>query len=323
MLFIVNNPKPLFLASGLLFMLGSVGMGVGMGMQQRATARRRTRGGRARYLDYLHGVRVQLQAAGAAQRAASAWRHPPPDALLAITGSSARLWERRPEDADFLVLRVGEGRLPLATPFHLPSEDGLAAQSDPVCAEAIAQLAKAQSTVPNQAVAVDLKASPVVTMFGQRDAVEDAARALLSQLAVLHAPDDVRLLLCTRQASAPAWEWMKWLPHLRGASDGETGPTVCDAEGLDAAITTRAATRPAYLARRAGGSRPVAGCARRRPGSGSGGDRIAAPDAIADHADRYRGQSRGGAGRGRSAIARRRRPARSRTRRSRGGRRPA
>jgi S-DNA-T family DNA segregation ATPase FtsK/SpoIIIE len=241
MLFIVNNPKPLFLASGLLFMLGSVGMGVGMGMQQRATARRRTRGGRARYLDYLHGVRVQLQAAGAAQRAASAWRHPPPDALLAITGSSARLWERRPEDADFLVLRVGEGRLPLATPFHLPSEDGLAAQSDPVCAEAIAQLAKAQSTVPNQAVAVDLKASPVVTMFGQRDAVEDAARALLSQLAVLHAPDDVRLLLCTRQASAPAWEWMKWLPHLRGASDGETGPTVCDAEGVDAAITTRAA----------------------------------------------------------------------------------
>ncbi len=241
MLFIVNNPKPLFLASGLLFMLGSVGMGVGMGMQQRSTARRRTRGGRARYLDYLHGVRVQLQAAAAAQRAASAWRHPPPDALLAMTGSSARLWERRPEDADFLVLRVGQGRLPLATPFQVPSQDGLEAQSDPVCAEAMGQLARAQSTVPNEAIAVDLRASPVVTLVGQRDAVEDAARALLGQLAVLHAPDDVRLLLCTRQASAPAWEWMKWLPHLRGASDGETGPAVCDAEGVDAAITTRAA----------------------------------------------------------------------------------
>src|SRR2546425_6345431 len=47
MLFIVNNPKPLFLASGLLFMLGSVGMGIGMGMQQRSSVKRRLRGGGA------------------------------------------------------------------------------------------------------------------------------------------------------------------------------------------------------------------------------------------------------------------------------------
>src|SRR3981081_2240226 len=46
MLFIVNNPKPLFVASGLLFMLGSIGMGVGMAVQQRqgGPARRTPRG---------------------------------------------------------------------------------------------------------------------------------------------------------------------------------------------------------------------------------------------------------------------------------------
>src|SRR2546427_9577293 len=88
MLFIVNNPKPLFLASGLLFMLGSVGMGIGMGMQQRSSVKRRLRGGRARYLDYLHGVRVQLQAAAAAQPAPSAWSPPPPDAPLCPPGST-------------------------------------------------------------------------------------------------------------------------------------------------------------------------------------------------------------------------------------------
>jgi len=241
MLFIVNNPKPLFLASGLLFMLGSVGMGVGMGMQQRSTARRRTRGGRARYLDYLHGIRVQLQAAAAAQRAASAWSHPQPDALLAITGSTARLWERRPDDPDFLVVRVGEGRLPLVTQFQVPPEDGLAAQSDPVCAEAMAEMVRTQSTVPNQAITIDLKASPVVSVLGQRSATQDALRAVLSQLAVLHAPDDVRLLLCTRQNTAPAWDWMKWLPHLRAPSADGSGPAICDADGLDTAISTRAA----------------------------------------------------------------------------------
>src|SRR6266851_4414126 len=74
MLFVVNNPKPLFLASGLLFMAGSIGMGIGMAMQQRSTARRRTRGGRAGYLDYLAGLRSELQATANAQRASSRWR---------------------------------------------------------------------------------------------------------------------------------------------------------------------------------------------------------------------------------------------------------
>src|SRR3989442_7287636 len=78
MLFIVNNPKPLFLASGLLFMLGSVGMGAGMALQQRSATKRRTRGERTRYLDYLHNVRGELQRVAVAQRAASVWSHPPP-----------------------------------------------------------------------------------------------------------------------------------------------------------------------------------------------------------------------------------------------------
>jgi len=42
MLFIANNPKPLYLVSGLFFMVGSVGMGVGLAAQQRSTASRRT-----------------------------------------------------------------------------------------------------------------------------------------------------------------------------------------------------------------------------------------------------------------------------------------
>src|ERR1700694_97414 len=90
MLFIVNNPKPLFLASGLLFMLGSIGMGVGMAVQQRLTARRRVQAARNPYLEYLGNLREEAQAAAAAQRALAAWRYPLPDALLGLIRSSAR-----------------------------------------------------------------------------------------------------------------------------------------------------------------------------------------------------------------------------------------
>src|SRR5260370_1226881 len=138
MLFILNNPKPVFVASGVLFMVGSIGMGVGMGVQQRLTKRRRRTIGRERYLDYLRGVRAQLQSTAAAQPAASGSRHPNPSALLALPRSSPRLWERRPEDTDFLQVRVGSGTRPLATPLNWSPEEGPSSLRDPGCTAAAA-----------------------------------------------------------------------------------------------------------------------------------------------------------------------------------------
>ena len=222
MLFIANNPKPLFVASGLLFMLGSVGMGVGMAVQQRLSARRRTRAVRNRYLDYLRGVRADLQAAGAAQRASSAWRHPLPDALLALTRNPARLWARRPEDADFLETRVGEGSMPLATPLQVPTSDGPGQAADPVCAAAVDELVRVHGWLANEPIVVDLEEARVVSIVGSGAARLDLARALVSQLAALHAPDDVHMLLGVSPAAAAGWEWIKWLPHLRGADEAAT-----------------------------------------------------------------------------------------------------
>src|ERR1700687_261125 len=245
MLFILNNPKPVFVASGMLFMLASVGMGVGIGVQQRLTKRRRRRIGRERYLDYLRGMRAQLQAAAAAQRTASGWRHPAPNALLALPRSSPRMWERRPEDADFLQLRVGQGTRPLATPLTLAREEGPASLRDPVCVAAVDELVRVHGSIPGQAIAVDLKDVPVVSIVGARGDGLDVARALACQLVALHSPEEVRVLLCASPTAAPDWEWMKWLPHLRAVEDAEqdgaAGKAVSDAEGLEAILTARAA----------------------------------------------------------------------------------
>jgi ESX secretion system protein EccC len=240
MLFIVNNPKPLFVASGLLFMLGSVGMGVGMAVQQRSTARRRTYAARATYLDYLGGLRTELQKTAAAQRASSAWRYPSPDALPALIRSSARLWERRPEDADFLQVRVGEGRQPLATALHVPVSDGPAQPSDPVCVSAADELVAVHGSVAGEAIGVGLQGARVVSVLGPRAVRLDVARALCCQLAVLHAPEEVRLLLCAGPTAAGDWEWIKWLPHLGDQGDSNAG-TVDDTAALDAVVSSRTA----------------------------------------------------------------------------------
>ena len=233
MLFIVNNPKPIFVASGLLFMAASIGMGAGMAVQQRMGMRRRRYAARAAYLEYLADLRSRLRTTAAAQRAASAWRHPPADALLALIHSSGRLWERRPEDSDFLQVRVGEGRNPLATPLVLPVDDGPAQASDPVCITAAGDLVSANAWVARDAVGVDLKDARVVSIVGPRAARLDVVRALICQLAVLHAPDEVRMQLGARPSATRDWEWIKWLPHL----DGQNG----DAADLDATLSARAA----------------------------------------------------------------------------------
>jgi S-DNA-T family DNA segregation ATPase FtsK/SpoIIIE len=240
MLFIVNNPRPLFVASGLLFMLSSIGMGAGMAVQQRATARRRTSAARAKFLEYLGNLRTDLQATAAAQRASSAWCFPAPDALLALIRSSIRLWERRPADADFLQIRVGTGPRPLATPLQVPLQDGLAQAADPVCVAAADDLARAHGWVAGDVVAVDLQRARVVSIVGPRAARLDVARALACQLAVLHAPDDVRVLLCARPAMAPEWEWMKWLPHLfKSSPSDQEGTLLDDPAELDSLLSAR------------------------------------------------------------------------------------
>ena len=225
MIFIANNPKPLFLVSGLLFMVGSVGMGVGMAAQQRMGVRRRVMAARAQYLDYLAGLREQIRQAAAAQQAASTWIHPAPAALLSLTGSP-RLWERRPDDPDFLQLRIGQGPRPIVTRLSAPAADGPGPRIDPVCAVAIEELLAATKSV-DAAMAVDLKATLAVSISGPRVASLEVARALLCQLVVMHSPNDVHLRLIS--ASPEDWDWMKWLPHLR--DEGPVTRTVTVADG--------------------------------------------------------------------------------------------
>jgi S-DNA-T family DNA segregation ATPase FtsK/SpoIIIE len=242
MLFIVNNPKPLFVASGLLFMLSSIGMGVGMAVQQRLAAKRRTYAARAKYLEHLGNLRSDLQTTASAQRASSAWRHPLPDSLLELVRSTQRLWERRPTDPDFLHIRVGQGPQPLATPIQVPVQDSLAQAPDPVCVSAADELVQAHGWLADGTIAIDLKQAHVVSIVGPRAACLDVARALCCQLAALHAPDEVEMLLSASPNVAPDWEWVKWLPHVFTSSPAEAdGNLVADRAKLDGVLAARAA----------------------------------------------------------------------------------
>jgi DNA segregation ATPase FtsK/SpoIIIE, S-DNA-T family len=128
-----------------------------------------------------------------------------------------RLWERRPEDADFLVVSVGLGTLP-ADVDVAGSQSGVPLTQPAVC------------DVP---VTVSLPTVGVLGVAGSPCATAPLARAIIGQLVVLHSPRDLGVVLLAESARAQTWEWVRWLPHLRPAS-----PVNCQALlGLDAETT--------------------------------------------------------------------------------------
>ncbi|HEY4864109.1 MAG TPA: type VII secretion protein EccCb [Candidatus Dormibacteraeota bacterium] len=242
-LFVVVNPKPIYIVSGVLFALAAVAMGVGMGAQQQLGARRRTALERGRYQVYLAGLRRAARGVTEQQRAAAAWRHPAPGGLQQVVRSEVRRWERRQDDADFLELRVGEGRRPLATPLRLEGGGGPLNRTDPVAEQALRSFVSAQGTVSDQPLTVRLTEAPVLSVVGARQPALSLLRALLGQLVALHAPDDARLMLCLGERERGDWQWTKWLPHLRtsGVAGEGSAIRVGGAPDLAAAIATEAA----------------------------------------------------------------------------------
>ncbi|GCD46562.1 FtsK/SpoIIIE domain-containing protein [Streptomyces paromomycinus] len=143
------------------------------------------------------GLRV---AAGPDPAAAGMW----------AVGPGARLWERRRGHPDHLLLRVGTVRqASLLTIEDSSREDNHRSVN---------------WQIPDMPIGVDLCGDGVIGISGETDAARALARWTVAQAAVLHSPRDVRITVLTDAAGAPAWEWVRWLPHARPGEGGVTAP---------------------------------------------------------------------------------------------------
>jgi S-DNA-T family DNA segregation ATPase FtsK/SpoIIIE len=115
----------------------------------------------------------------------------------------ARLWERRPGDADHLVVRVGTADQPARTIVHRPD------QSLP------------PPRVRDIPVVVDLAEATVFGIAGPRKRSLAVAGAMLAQLAIWHSPRTTRVVVLSVATNAEAdWAWAARLPHALGEPHG-------------------------------------------------------------------------------------------------------
>ncbi|MFD6420371.1 type VII secretion protein EccCa [Streptomyces sp. NPDC060198] len=261
---------------GISFVLLSIGLTVGVRMQMRSAQRKQRVRARDRYLDHLTEVRKAAWQVASDQRLIAAWRHPSPYRLRAVAVGRRRVWERRPADADFLVVRIGTGRGRLATPVRLATRNDPTLEYDGRAKAVADRLVETTAEVTGQPLTVDLSRGGVVSVLGPAVRARAVVRALLTQVAVLHAPDDVRIAVVTAGATEddgatdhdggdhlpgrgplPSWDWAKWLPHTHEPEEsGEAGVVPLVAEDF-AGIADRL-TDWLASAREQSGQRPFA-----------------------------------------------------------------
>lgn len=186
---------------------------------------------RREYLRHLTTLRRRVRQTARQQRAGLYYRHPDPGRLWS-TVDSHRVWERRPGDPDFGVVRVAVGPQTLATPLVPPVTRPLE-ELEPMTAGALRRFLDAYSVVPDLPVALSLRSFARVFVRGGQPAgtgggtaeggtgspdAQALARAMLVQLAVFHAPDELLVAVCAGPERRRHWEWVKWLPHAHHPS---------------------------------------------------------------------------------------------------------
>ncbi|WP_454356783.1 FHA domain-containing protein [Streptomyces calvus] len=169
----------------------------------------RKRGGLTAWARRLTGGRQEPQAAeavdgtadpaaapGTAATATAAPETWPDPAALLLTalGPGPRLWERGPGHPEALAVRLGTADRPA------PDGSGL---------------------LPAVPVTSGLREVGALGLAGPRERLAGLARSVLAQLAALHSPDALEIvLIATDPARPPAertaeWSWLGWLPHVR------------------------------------------------------------------------------------------------------------
>ncbi|WP_230993611.1 FtsK/SpoIIIE domain-containing protein [Streptomyces endocoffeicus] len=131
----------------------------------------------------------QGAAARAAAEAEALQRRWPDPATLLMTalGPGSRLWERAPGHPDALTVRLG-------------SADQLTAEGGPL---------------PAAPVTVDLRQCGSLGLAGPRTRVAGLARSVVAQLAALHSPAALEIVLISGEERLAEWSWLGWLPQVQ------------------------------------------------------------------------------------------------------------
>ena len=178
--------------------------------QKNKAVKRKWRTNDKNYRAILAEIRVQLTQQADEQRQIALLTDPDPSDLEGQISERSHLWERRPEDPDFLSVRVGKGTQPFSVQLQMPEID----TAEPLRAE-VEQFRQDFANVKDIPCSVSLPKVKSLGITGRRQDVADFTRDLLCQVATHHSPEDVRIFALYPVSQRQDWEWLGEFPHTK------------------------------------------------------------------------------------------------------------
>lgn len=167
---------------------------------------------REKYRDYLASRREEIHALNTQRLDALHRVHPDVRRCMQMALTKNRqLWERRPQDADFLSLRVGTGTA--ASPVRIKTPRlGVLLQEDEFT-RMPEKLKQELAQLEGAPVLCALAEHGSCGVIGDAQAAARIVQNMLVSAAALHCYDELKLITICSEQQLSAWEWLKWLPH--------------------------------------------------------------------------------------------------------------
>lgn len=168
-----------------------------------------------KYVEYIEGQKAKILNVAAEQRRIISQENPDPTACCEITvRRKPTLWERKPNDSDFLSVRLGMSYEPLCVEVKSPFEmDAFHMESELI--EQLAQdIIEETRIVDDVPARVSLERYQCIGVVGDRSRVIRQIQNMLVCLTTNHYHEDVRLVGIFDEEEKSHWEALRWLPSI-------------------------------------------------------------------------------------------------------------
>lgn len=166
---------------------------------------------RQRYNDHINNMVDLIEARRQEQLAAMLLSDPDTKECISIAkNQKARLWERRPEDPDFLSARLGGGEIKLSTTISIPKES--ISLEDDVLKSLPKQIKEKYETIENAPIVCDIYRKQVLGVVGSHEDAKLLIKNMVVQLSTHHCYTELKIVFILSSSDTDL-TWVKALPH--------------------------------------------------------------------------------------------------------------
>ncbi len=167
----------------------------------------------SKYSDYVNKKREQIISEKKMQEEILHKSYPSlSECALVIEKKGDRLWEKRPEDDDFLFCSIGNGSLKMNIDIKFP-DDHFSMIEDNL-KDDLKELEVTDKNLVNVPIPFSFKENYVSAIIGNKNLVDKLIDNILLQLVTFHSYDNLKIAIFTSKEKERYWEKYKILPHL-------------------------------------------------------------------------------------------------------------